>query len=296
MSVKTVSQTVAEGEIDLARNLFDSGDDDRVIDTVRALLPSLPGSEKKFRAYLLLACSEWRKGWARQSLQTLRKASVMFDRMPARLKGRFHGQRAVVHSRLKDPDSALLDLEAAKFWAEEAGDEEEIAIARNNLSKQYSDAGRFEEAITEVDAAIDFARHHGSEILLGQFCDMKGQILVRHQRFSEALHFTETAIELLDSHPSCVEARETHGRALIGLGAGYLTQEDPVSTFRARRSATDLISGPLTDDLVRLALEQSNGNILNAATRLGVYHSGLLKVIKNGKLPHKPRARSLVRK
>jgi tetratricopeptide (TPR) repeat protein len=276
--------------------MFNSGDDTGVISAVRLILPDLSGDEKRFKALLLMACSEWRKGWAKQSLQTLGKAAELFDEVSPRLKGRFHGQRAIVHSRLKNPDAALVDLEAAKFWAEEAADDEEIAIARNNLSKQYSDAGRFDEAIVEVEAAIDFARCSGNPILLGQFCDMKAQILVKAERFEEAMEFSERAMTLLESHPAHAEARETHGRALIGLGTTYLTQDDPVSTFRARRQAAGLVSDTLTDDLIRLALKQSNGNILNAASRLGVYHFALQKAMRSYGIPHKARARSLVTK
>lgn len=295
--ILSASQVTASDVLDTARMLFDKGADVETISVIRQALPSLEGAEKRFSAYLLMACAEWRKGWAKQSLQTLGKASALFDAVTPRLKGRFHGQRAVVHSRLKNPDAALMDLVAAKFWAEEAGDDEEIAIARNNLSKQYSDAGRFEEAITEIDAAISYAQRHGGGLLLGQFYDMKAQVFVNAGKFVDALSLCRKAIELLNDHPSETEARETYGRALIGLGAEYLTHaEDPVSTFRAKRHAADLVSEPLTKDLIALALEQSNGNILNAAERLGVYHSALLKAIKKCGIRHKPRARSLVTK
>lgn len=283
---------------EMARACFDLGDDDEVIITIRAALPSLTDPQERFKAYLLMACSEWRKGWVKQSLQTLSKAAPLFDKMPPKLKGRYHGQRAVVHSRLKKRDAALMDLEAAKFWAEQAGDEEEIAIARNNLSKQYSDAGRFEEAITEVDAAIGFARACSDNRLLGQFYDMKAQILVKQERFEEALEFSEKAMFLLESHPTVTEARETHGRALIGLGASYLVQDDPVATVKARRSAAELIPTHVDKEVIQLALERSNGNVLGAAEDLGVYHSHLLKVSRKYNLPHETRrgAKPLVKK
>lgn len=282
-----------------ARASFDLGDDDEVIGLIRSALPLLAGTEERFKALLLMACSEWRKGWAKQSLQTLRKAAVLFDEMPARLKGRFHGQRAVAYSRLKNHDAALLDLESAKFWAEEADDQEEIAIARNNLAKQYSDVGRFEEAIIEVDAAIGHAQRYENDHLLGQFCDMKAQILIKNNQFEEALEFSERAMSLLGSHPGLMtEARETHGRALIGLGATYLAQNDPIASLRARRRAAELLPTTVDKETIQLALEQTDGNVLNAAENLGVYHSHLLNSIKKYELPYQARrrARSVVRK
>lgn len=290
--------TAGSAAYEMARACFDLGDDDEVIATTRALLPSLTDPKEQFSAYLLMACSEWRKGWAKQSLQTLSKAALLFDKMPPKLKGRFHGQRAVVYSRLKNQDSALMDLQSAKFWAEQGNDEEEIAIARNNLSKQYSDAGRFEEAMIEVDAAISFARNRSDDRLLGQFYDMKAQILVKHERFEEALEFSDKAMFLLESHPGITEARETHGRALIGLGASYLVQDDPVATVKARRGAAELLPTHIDKAVIELALERSNGNVLSAAEDLGVYHSYLLNVIKKFGIPHetRKRARTLVRK
>lgn len=281
-----------------ARACFDSGDDDEVIGLIRTALPSITESEGRFKALLLMACSEWRKGWAKQSLQTLGKASALFDEMSPRLKGRFHGQRAVAHSRLKNHDAAVVDLESAKFWAQVANDQEEIAIARNSLAKQYSNAGRFDEAISEVDAAIEFARHRQDEPLLGQFCDMKAQILVKAKRFEEALRFSERAMSLLESHPALTEARETHGRALIGLGATYLAQDDPIASLSARRRAAELLPTTIDKESLELALERANGNVLSAADDLGVSHSHLLNSIKKHGLPYQARhrARSVVRK
>lgn len=284
------------GSLEMARACFDLGDYDEAIALAKAMLPSLTRTPDKFRALHLIACAEGQKGWYKQSLRTLNLVEKLYDDLPAASKSRFHGQRAFIHSKLKESDKALNDLQSAKFWAEESGDSESLARARNNLAKQYSDADRFDEALIEVTAAIEFAQTHGDEVLLGQFYDNKAQVLVRQGIFLEALDLTEKAMFLLEAHPSGTEARETHARALIGLGVAYLTQDDPVSAFRAKRGAADFISEPLTKDLIMLALEQSNGNVLNAASRLGIYHSALLKAMKNNGVPHKPRARSLVTK
>lgn len=289
-------RTEAVVGLEMARARFDSGDYEEAIALARSTLSSLSRKQDRFKALHLIACSEGQKGWYKQSLRTLALVGELVDDLPAITRARFHGQRAFVHSKLKEVNEALIDLEAAKFWAEESGDAESIARARNNLSKQYSDAGRFDEALTEVNAAIEFALGHTDKVLLGQFYDMKAQILISRGQFSEALECSEAAMELQSGHPSAIEARETHGRALIGLGASYLTQDDPVATFRARRNALDLIPAALTNELIKLALEQSNGNVLNAASRLGIYHSALLKAMKNNGIPHKPRARSLVTK
>lgn len=283
---------------EMARACFDLGDDDEVIRLIRVALPSFTDPAERFKALLLMACAEWRKGWAKQSLHTLSKAEPLFEEMAPRLKGRFHGQRAVAHSKLKHNDAALMDLEWAKFWAEQANDHEEVAIARNNLAKQYGVAGRIEEAIEEVNAAINYARAKQDDHLLGQFYDMKAQILVNNNQFVEALRFSEMAMRLLDAHPALAEARETHGRALIGLGATYLNQDDPIASLKARRRAAELLPTTVDKEIIQLALKRTDGNALSAADDLGVYHSHLLNAIKKHKLPYegRHRARSLPRK
>lgn len=293
MTLTTIEAVSATGGLEMASACFALGDYDEAISLARAEIPSSKTVVDRFRALHLIACSEERKGWLKQSRRTLLEISEFVDDLPLRAKARFYGQRALVHSKLRESDAALLDLEAARFWAEESGHQDSIARARNNLAKQYSDTGRFDEAIAEVDAAIGFAESSSDEILLGQFYDMKAQILIKRLRFADALIFTSKAMRLLDSHPSLSEARETHGRALVGLGADYLEQDNPVDSFRLReKAATDFLSIPINKELAELALNQSKGNIIQAAKQLGIPHCSLLKVIKRFKIAHTPRRRA----
>lgn len=280
-----------------ARRLFDSAHYDDALAEIRELRSRPLSLSEEFAAVQLQSCVESEKGLFWKSLQTLNVAGSFIDQLPPAERAKFYGQRALLHSKLKNGDSALIDLEAAKFWAQESGDKETEARVRNNLSKQYADAGRLDEAMVEADSAIEFALYHDDPVLLGRFYDQKAQILIDAQRFTEAIQLSGKAISLLTAHPSLTEARETHGRALIGQGIEYLEQPDPVATFSAKRSAAAMISTTLDKVLVQLALERCGGRVTNAAMLLGAHHKALLKVIKKHDLPYEQRrrARSIVK-
>lgn len=281
----------------MARACFDLGDYAEAIRLARESLLLLAGSDR-FDALLLVACSQSRLGLLKQSLDTLSDIGSFVDALPAESRSKFFGQRAFAYSKLGRADKALDDLTAARFWAEEDNDQESVARVRNNLAKQYKEAGRFEEALVEVGAAIEFAKTLGDEILLGDFYDMKSQVLIDAGRFSEALIFSEHALVLLADHPSITEAKETYGRALIGLGVTYLEQKDPIATFAAKRRASDLVKCTLDENIVHLALERSNGHVSQAASDLNVNHKAIIKFAsKHGsnRIPAVRRLKSIIK-
>lgn len=267
-------------ELEMARACFDLGDYRETVSIAKATLPSLVEPEKRFTAFQLIACSQWRQGLYRQSLDTLAEIGPLVDDLPPALMAKFFGQRALAYSKLGNSDAALMDLENARYWSEECGDQQSLARARNNLAKQYKEAGRFDEALAEVNFAIEFAEGFGDEILLGELCDMKAQVLVDARHYSAAAELSERALTLLGNHPSLTEARETYGRALIGLGVTYLEQKDPIATFAARRRASEMIRCTLDENIVHLALERSNGRVSKAAELVGVHHEAMAKAAK----------------
>lgn len=289
MTIYTSSESsISALATDLAvlRACYDAGDFQCIVDRSIALLTEPLNQEDRFKVLLWKSVAESELGRYTEGSETLRLAGLLLDGMSGSNKAKFHGQRALFSSKRKDTDAALVDLAAAKFWAQEAGDKEAEARARNNLAKQYSDAGRVDEALQEVAAAIQFAEGHGDYLLLARFYDLKAGILVTHHRYAEAVSWGEKAVRLLGSHPVAIEARATLGRALISIGGEYLDSDDPLANFRARRSAQDLLATPLTKDLLQQALERSAGNIRTAAASLNLNHSAVRKAMKKHGLTH----------
>lgn len=241
--------------------------------------------------YVLKACVRTERGLFYESLELLSSAGPRLDGAAPREKALFYGQRARNYVQTGKLDAALVDYEAARVWAQEAGDLTIEARIRNNLARQYGNAGRFDDAIQEVDAAIEAARRLDDESLLGMFYDQKAQILNTAERFSESLMCSERAIGLLESHPSQAEAINTHETALIGLLIKYCEKGDPLESFRVRRKITNSIMRPVDREVITLALQKCDGHLLNAAKLLGVHHATLLKVINKETLQSLQRRR-----
>lgn len=296
------SSSINNSNTDLAvvRTLFTSGQYEQVIEAARPLCQNASlDIETRFASYLLIASAESELGYYSESLETLKAAGPLLDNALPRQKASFYGQRAHVNAKLKKKDSPLVDYEAARFWAQEAGDQVVEARVRNNLAKRYSEIGRIVEAIAEVDAAIKIAVRLQDDHLLGRFYDQKAQVLLDDRRFVESIACSKKALMLLEGHPALTEARTTHGRALIALGVSFLPEPKTIEDFCIRRDAAKSLQVALTPDVIKRALKGSGGHVLKAAEVLNVSHPVLIRSIeKHGieRQPIRPRRKSLIKK
>jgi tetratricopeptide (TPR) repeat protein len=287
-----ITNTLSASALDAARALFAAGDYGEALEMANQIEADENASfEAQFGAKILKASIYSETDRAIECVATLELAAPIVDEAPARLKASFYGQRAYVAANAGRFDDAVVDYEGARTYAHESGDLVVEARVRNNLARQYSRVGKFDDAITESDAAISIMLSRGDDLLLGRFYDQRAWILLEHTHFSEALRFSENALAMLAHHPSITEARATHGRILIALGASYLEQPDRIETFRARRAAEKSIAVSLDAEIVELALRKSGGQIVKASALLNVRHSALIRAIKKFHLERKPSRR-----
>lgn len=292
-SVSEVVPVVGDG-LDLARALLHSGDYEPCITECRNERKFAHGPVKQMAASLIEATARFYQGHYGESLKTLDGASGLVDRVAPLQKAKYFAQRAAAlrkrnDKKKGDKDAALIDYEAARYWAEDANHELTLASIRNNLAKVYSEAGRFDEAIEESDGAIQTAERLNDDMCLGTFYDQRAQVLIDMRRYSEALEFSEKAMCLLTGHPSETEARETHGKALIGLGSCYLETNDPLESLRSRRAAAKIIESSPDDKAISLALTRTGGRVRQAAKLLGMQHSALIKIVQQRGLARTPK-------
>lgn len=264
---------------DEARALYLAGRFDEALDIAEALIES-PDPAEKLSGLLHKACIQSERDQFLDSLETLKLAGLLIDQAPAKSKAAFHGQRAYCRVKLERNDKALVDYEAARVYAQEAQDELAEARIRNNLARVYSRLDRLDDAIVENDAAIHIFRRLNERVQLGRAYDQRAQILNDGKMYADALKWSDQAIAILGSHPSSVEARATHGRALIGVGQTYLGIPDPVENFRTRREIANSINVQLDPETARLALIRSGGNVQRAANLLKVQHQSLQASVK----------------
>ena len=271
---------VVSNDLEIARALFGSGAYEEVLSFTDDAIPRASNPRESFALHLQRAAAYGEREDYRSALDVLQKAGGFIDRASPMSKGRFYCQRAYLLVKLGRCDDALVDYEEARVWAQESGDRITEATSRNNIARQYSKADRLDEAIIESDAAIAIGKTLADDWRLGRYYDQRAQILVDHDRFSEAIPFCERAVNLLADNPSAVEARETYGRAILGLLRNFTTREDPIEGFRARRWMATKFAAGLDEQTTRTALERSNGHVFNAAALLNITHAALLKAIK----------------
>lgn len=279
-------------ELETARALYAAGDYDDVLRVVEPII-ARDGVDAitRFGACQLKACVQSQRGEWRDSLETLKLTAPLVDHLPPELRAKFFGQRALAHRNLNQLADSLIDYEAARFYAQEVGDDQSEANVRNNLAKIYADEGRVDDALMEVDAAIKTAIRTRDDISLGRYYDTKAQILIGAKRYAEALTSSKKAVALLSSHPSGAEARTTHGIAMVGAGSRFLKKPETLREFRARRDAAKLVQVTVDAKMVMLALKCSGGHVLKAAALLDISHSALIKLIEKHNLDRVPKRR-----
>lgn len=278
-------------ELEMARALFANGDHDDVLQIVDPLLLRDADDVSKFAAFQLKACVHSERQEWEQCLEVLRISGALLDEMPADLRAKYHGQRALAQRNLDQTDEALVEYEAARNAALEAGDDRIIATVRNNLATVYAIVGRVDEAVMEVDAAIRIVTRLGDDVYLGRCYDNKAQLLIAVRRYAEALTCSKRAVSLLAHHPANTEARTTHGLAMIGVGISYLDEPKTIEQYRARHDIEKELHVDLDVELIKTALKRANGQVLGAAKLLHVRHFAVAKLIDKHKLERSPKRR-----
>lgn len=241
------------------------------------------------KGLLLKACAYSEEGKFDESLSMIEEIGPLVDAEPPRIKARFYGQRALLKSKFEDYDAALVDYEAGRYWAIEAGDEFCEACIRNNLARVYGRHGRRDDAINEVNAAIRIAERLGEHAFAGRFLDQKAQILFQCGEFTDAVDVARRAVDLLTKHgneTTLNEAQTTYGKALVRLGSSYLTS-DSIDGYRARKEVD--LTTVLDKALIHEALERTDGHVYQAATLLDVSHSYIIKIAGKKNLTRQPR-------
>lgn len=275
--------TAPPTKVDIARSHYFAGEYDAAINEAEILIASSEVTER-VGGLLLKACIQSERNQFSECLATLKIAGPLIDQVPAKSKAAFHGQRAYVRVKIGRRKDALVDYEAARFYAQESGDRLAEATVRNNLARVYSQCKRFDDAIAESDNAITMFRALNERIYLGRAYDQRAQIFNDNGFYSEAVRWSEKALSVLGSHPASAEARMTHGAALIGLGETYLDHPDPVENFRTRRALVNSINTSLDPGTIQIALDRCEGNILRASVLLNVKHQSLQGAVNRFKL------------
>lgn len=239
---------VSEAQYELSMCYWRLGAFDESRDILKGAFNSLGEKDAELKAKILIRRTlvEIWTGRYHDALNILDEAEHFFQIAPDVIKGRWHGQRALVLRRLGVAerrtdyfDRAIIEFTAAIFHFERAKHERYCAVAENNLAHLLSNVGRYREAHGYLDRAIRLITRLKDDGLLAQVNETRVRVLIAEKRYKEAEKVISGVIKILEQGGESAllaDALTLQGIVLARLGQ----HEQSVSIIRqAMNLATD---------------------------------------------------------
>lgn len=266
----------------------------------------------EFRAQALLVLAVFQISTPKRALTTLEMISL--DGLPAGLKARIFILRAKIKSHMNDHGAALIEYAGAAAYFEEDGDTHGIAHVLNNRAAVELRLKMYVEAHNSVDNAISLVPR--TFPFLPQFLDLKAQIFLGQQRYIEAQRVAARSVALARA----VDRKDVLCENLCTIGLAHAALKDYPRASAAFSEAKDLAEGLDSRDLLfkvasarrnaaqivvrhaevemaELALSLCDGSYRSAAKKIGLTHTGIIKLLARNSRQWKPKKpQSLIRK
>lgn len=162
-------------------------------------------TELKAKVIIRSASVEIWTGKYYRAKQILEEAQPFFDSANDALKGRWHGQMALVLDKLANAernieylDRAIIEYTAAIYHYEQAKHERYAAINLNNIAMLLYEFGRYEDAHKHLDRAVRVLARLEDEGLLAQVKETRARVLVAERRYREANGVIAEAIKTFE--------------------------------------------------------------------------------------------------
>ncbi|HZI19128.1 MAG TPA: response regulator [Pyrinomonadaceae bacterium] len=212
-----------------------------------------------------------------EAWEILRESEPAFESVGDVLKGRWHGERALVLKRLAAAenradyaDRAILEFTAAIFHYEQAGHERYCASNLNNLGLLLYALGRHAEAHENLDRARSIFARLGDAGSVAQVDETRARVLIAEGRFADALKVITGAARSLEEageQALLADALTVAGMALARLGRG----EESVATLRRAMEVAERASAPAIAGVAGLALIETHADELPAEELYDLY-------------------------
>jgi tetratricopeptide (TPR) repeat protein len=196
-----------------------------------------------------------------EAWQMLDKARPAFDNSSHALKGRWHGQMALIlcklataEERIDFSDRAIIELTAAIYHYEEAKHERYCAINLNNLAMLLYQLGRYSETHEHLDRAHTFLEKLKDVGLLAQVEETRARALVAEERYEEARRVIIGVVDIFEKggeHALLADALTIKGTVQARVGdynyslhtfrRAIDTAEDAGALSNAGRAALSMI-------------------------------------------------------
>lgn len=203
-------------------------DDARVV--MREALKPLRDEDVELKAKILIRLTlaeVWEKRYY-EALDILKEAEPIFASAGDALKGRWHGQKAIILRDLAHAerwpdyaDRAIIEFTAAIYHFEQAKHERYSARALNNLAMLLSKLSRHPEAHEHLDRARAILLRLGDAGEVAQVDETRARLLIAEQKYADAERIVSGVIQTFErggESALLADALAVRGIALARLG------------------------------------------------------------------------------
>ncbi|MBV8856295.1 MAG: hypothetical protein JOZ02_04965 [Acidobacteria bacterium] len=202
-----ISKKVSEAQYELGMCYWRLGAHDEARVVLREALKPLADAdvEAKAKIHLRRTLVEISENRYHEALAILEEAAPVFESNSDAVKGKWHGQKALVMDMLATAegrpelfDGAVIEYTAAIYHQELAGHERYCARNMNNLAMLFCKLGRYEEAHGQLDrAGLIFTRLKDPGDL-AQVDETRARVLSAERKYTEAARVLAGAVQAFE--------------------------------------------------------------------------------------------------
>jgi tetratricopeptide (TPR) repeat protein len=200
-----------------------------------------------------------------EALNILKEAESVFESAGDALKGRWHGQKALVLRRLATAegradyaDSAVIEFTAAIYHYERAKHERYAATNLNNLAMLLYKLGRHRDAHEHLDRAGAGLRRLNDAGLLAQVDETRARVFIAEKKYREAERVIARAVQTLEQGGE--SALLADALTVRGVTLARLTEyEDSINTLRRAADVAEGVGALTNAGLAALSLIEEHG-------------------------------------
>jgi tetratricopeptide (TPR) repeat protein len=239
-------------------------DDARVI--MREALQALTDAhvELKAKIHIKRTLVEISENRYHDALSILKEAEPVFESASDALKGRWHGQKALVLRRLATAegrgdyaDRAVIEFTAAIYHYEQAKHERYCATNRNNVAMLLYKLGRYRDAHEHLDRAGATLLRLNDAGLLAQVDETRARVLMAEQKYGEADRVITRAVETLEKGGA--SALLADALSIQGVARARLGAEDSINILRRAMAIAEGVGAAANAGLAALSLIEEHG-------------------------------------
>lgn len=184
---------ISETQYELGMCYFRKGAYDEARIVLAEAMKELEDAELQAKILIRQTIIEIWLGKYHEAWDTLKDVQRFFEQSSDAVKGRWHGQMALVLRRLASEenqidysDRAIVEYTASVYYCEKAGHERYCATTLNNLAFLLYKLGRYEEAHEHLNRAHTFLEKIKDVGLLAQVEETRARVLVAEELYQEA--------------------------------------------------------------------------------------------------------------